>query len=211
MLMNEEPQNTTPVTPQALAPQHAAPITELPTQPQQPFNAAPSFSQPMQPNSFGSGNSFGFGFGRSRQMSGRGSGIFLLIFGIVFAGAGYFILQSSSIPSSYKRESGQIVQVAPVYSNSSNSNSYSNGYQQNVSYAPVISYKVDGASYTFQASGSSSSRPVIGSSVIVAYNPQNPGQKPKDASDHSAKILAPIFMAVGGIVAIFGLYKLIKG
>lgn len=106
----------------------------------------------------------GSGFKVKRQKFGVGILIFLVIFGAVFTGAGYFALNSSSVDAGWQRVSGEIVSL---------SNGTSDG---STTYSPVVKYSVDGEAYRVTSSFSSSFAPTIGETREVAYNPAQPNQ-----------------------------------
>lgn len=109
-------------------------------------------------------NMLGNGFRVKRQKFGVGSLIFLLLFGGVFAGAGFFAINSSRIDSNWQRTSGEVIDSSSRVSDGS------------TTYTPVVKYSVNGQEYQTTSSFSSSFAPAIGEKREVAYNPVQPSQ-----------------------------------
>lgn len=109
-------------------------------------------------------NMFGNGFKAKRQKFGVGSLIFLLLFGAVFAGAGFFAINSSKVDPSWTRISGEVVDSSSRISDGS------------TTYTAVVEYSVSGQEYRTTSSFSSSFAPTIGEKREIAYNPTQPNQ-----------------------------------
>lgn len=99
-----------------------------------------------------------------RKKFGIGSLIFMLLFGAVFTGAGFFALNSSRIDPDWTTVSGEVV------------DSSSRTRDGSTVYSPIVAYEVDGQTHRVTSNISSAGSPKIGASREVAYNPANPGQ-----------------------------------
>lgn len=119
-----------------------------------------------------------------RQKFGVGSLIILLVFGVVFTGAGLLIIKSSRIDPSWTKVTGRIVSSSTHINNGS------------TTYAPVVQYQVGEQLYTVTGSISSSAYPAIGSQRQIAYNPAQP-QNAKVVEGASSKVFLYIFPAIG--------------
>lgn len=109
-------------------------------------------------------NMLGNGFKAKRQKFGVGSLIFLLLFGAVFAGAGFFAINSSKVDPNWTRISGEVVDSSSRISDGS------------TTYTAVVKYSVNGQEYQTTSSFSSSFAPTIGEKREIAYNPSQPNQ-----------------------------------
>ncbi len=109
-------------------------------------------------------NMFGSGFKAKRQKFGVGSLIFLLLFGAVFAGAGFFAMNSSKVDPSWTRMSGEVVDSTSWVSDGS------------TTHTAVVKYYVNGQEYRTKSNVSSSFAPTIGEKREIAYNPTQPNQ-----------------------------------
>lgn len=129
-------------------------------------------------------------FAAKRKKFGVMSLLITLIVGIVFIGVGFMMHKSTTIPASWQRVDGIVVDVATESSTNSGQ-----------TYAPVINYTVNGVTYKITSSISSSSYPTTGTYKQVAYDPSNP----KDAKvvvSGSTSLLFYIFPLVGVIAVI---------
>lgn len=120
-----------------------------------------------------------------------------MVFGSAFIGAGAFTYLSSRIDSSWERTQGTVVSVSR------------NVGSDSVTYTPVVEYGVNGKDYTVQSNFSSSSRPAIGSSSEVAYNPNNPADAKLDQSG-TGYVFFTLFPLIGLIVVVLGVFSFIK-
>ena len=99
-----------------------------------------------------------------RKKFGISSLLFLLVFGAIFTGTGFFVLNSNKIDPNWTKVTGEVVESSSHTSNSS------------TTYSPVVKYEVNGQTYRVASSISSSSYPNIGAKREVAYNPARPDQ-----------------------------------
>lgn len=124
-----------------------------------------------------------------RQKFGIGALIFLMVIGLVFAGAGYAMYSQTKIDPHWTRVSGTVSSVKSGISNSSNGGS-------STVYTPVVSYQVNGQTYQVASSVSSSHYPTVGSTKQVAYNPSYPNQA-KVVGGAGSTALVLVFVVVG--------------
>lgn len=111
--------------------------------------------------------------------------------------------QSGVIPHNYVHTTGTVIREQQ----SAQSNNKTGGY----TYVPVIQFTVNGKAYTVTGTTAEAQPSAqVGQTQQVAYNPANPGQDPKDASDTSGAIWGPILMVIGVGCVIFGLFKLLR-
>ena len=136
-----------------------------------------------------------------KTMNSMVAALLILVIGLFAMIGGYFIAKNSTIPKSYLTTSGQIKSSGP-------------GIQGD--YNAAIAYTVNGTQYSFvsqvpKESAIHDSVYFIGNnSVKVAYNPQNPGKDPKNASDKTAPVAGKAFEILGGIFAVLGLISLVQ-
>ena len=117
-------------------------------------------------------------------------GIFLTLFGVVFALAGWAI--PSSIDSNWQKVQGTVTAVERQSS------------QKGSTWSPIVSYEVQGNTYTRISSFSSSPAPAIGSTKTVFYNPQ----QPDESIVPGPRWFPWIFRLTGLAVAFLGLWHL---
>lgn len=115
----------------------------------------------------------------------------MLIVGGAFTSIGLLIYSSSQIDESWSRVSGSIVDVSSRISDGS------------TTYSPVVQYDVDGKSYTVGSNMSSSSRPNIGDTREVAYDPNRPAAG-KLVPGGGERLLLLLFPLIGIILLVLG-------
>lgn len=126
------------------------------------------------------------------------------IIGIVFIGAGYFAITTSSIDESWIRINGTVSDIETSERLRSDS---TNRYDE--VHAPIVSYTVDEQQYSVTSSTASSSLPVIGEAKEIAYNPADPADsKVVQSSTQQALLwLFPVLGLVSIIAATFMLKR----
>jgi hypothetical protein len=134
----------------------------------------------------------GIGLKARRKKFGFGYLLLFLFVGIVFISVSLLLSKSQQINPSWVRISGSISDYTP---------SLANGH---TSYDPIVTYAVKGKKYIVSSSTSSSSIPLKGTPVSVAYNPSNPNQA-KVVSSAVQKSLPFIFGVIGLIMTVLGI------
>jgi len=133
----------------------------------------------------------GMGMKTRRRKFGVGYLLLFLFISVVFISVGFFVHKSQQINPSWPRTNGSITSYRSTMNNGQ------------ISYTPVVGYTVKGQSYTVSSSTSSSSMPVVGATVPVAYNPSNPSQA-KVISGAAAKVVPFISIGIGILMLILG-------
>lgn len=123
--------------------------------------------------------------GNRRSRFGIGSLLMMLVFGGAFGGAGLFLFNSMSINSSWPRIEGKVVALGQ-----------SQDTHGNLTYAPTVQYTVSGVSHEVQAGVGTGSHPVLGSSMQVAYDPNDPMQA-KVVQGGFVGVMPWLFMLIG--------------
>lgn len=90
--------------------------------------------------------------------------IIVMLFGAILTLSGLVMMKDSLPKPSWIKINGQVVSITPLTNNGT------------TTYSPVVNYEVNSQLYTVNGAGSSSSRPDIGSSIAVAYDPAHPEQ-----------------------------------
>lgn len=112
------------------------------------------------------------------------STILMVLFGLAFLAPVAFVGSTMRIDPGWVKTQGTITEVAVVSSSDGST------------YAPVVTYVVDGVSYSVQQSFSSSSRPNLGGTMTVAYNPSSPSEA-KVQGGTSLLLFLGLFAVVG--------------
>jgi len=120
--------------------------------------------------------------------------VFIILFGLVFFGIGaglsykYFNLQLNG-----KQTQGQVVGLSESCDD------------DGCTYAPVVSFETRDGSTIYYRSNYFSGPPAyeVGERVTVIFDPENPE---KAAIKGEGSVFRIIFMTVGGVIVIFGLY-----
>ena len=120
--------------------------------------------------------------------------VFIILFGLVFFGVGaglsykYFTLQRNG-----EQTQGQVVGLSEQCDD------------DGCAYAPVVSFKTRDGTETYYRSNYFSSPPAydVGERVTVIFDPENPEKAAVKGEGSTFRI---IFMTVGGVITIFGLY-----
>ena len=125
--------------------------------------------------------------------------IFVILFGIIFAGIGIFLLiNGNELKKRCTAETvGTVVEIVREESTDSDGD-------MEYTYYPIIEYKAgDSVINRKSSAGSSSSKYNVNDKVDILYNP-NKAEEFIIKGDNSSNILGIIFIVVGIIVAIFG-------
>ena len=111
--------------------------------------------------------------------------IVVMAIGAIFAlTASTMIIRSNYTKPNWVKINGQVVSITPMLNNGT------------TTYSPVVNYEVNSQLYTVNDSVSSSSRPDIGSSITVAYNPAHPEQA-QVVQNSSSRVMAYSFLSIG--------------
>jgi hypothetical protein len=136
-------------------------------------------------------------------MGSRVAALVISIAGLAALGGGYVVYQNSLVPKSYVTTQGVITHNAPGLDN----RTYDIGIKFTAN---------DGKDYKFTTSVASesaqhSAQYFIGNNTIkVAYDPQNPGHKPKNATDKTTPAYAFLIMGIGSLFTLIGLISTIQ-
>lgn len=96
---------------------------------------------------------------------GLGSFIGLVLLGVIFITAGYFVFRNATVKSGWIKTSGSVVSVVQ-----------SRGSNGSTMYSATVQYEIDGAQYRVTDRASSSIHPTIGDIYQVTYNPASPNE-----------------------------------
>lgn len=142
-------------------------------------------------------NMFGGGFKAKRQKFGVGSLILLLLIGAVFAGVGFFAINSSKVDPNWTRTSGEVVDALSRIRDGS------------TTYTAIVKYSANGQEYQTTSGFSSSFSPTIGEKREIAYNPSQPNQA-KVVEGLGATWWLWLFPAIGIAILIIAPVSFIK-
>ncbi len=137
------------------------------------------------------------GLRAKRQKFGFGSMLFLMLFGVVFAGAGGFLYKSMQIDPAWTRAQGKVVDVSSSISDGS------------TLHTPVIEYATNGRNYRVTGNSSSSAYPTIGGAREVAYNPARPDQA-KAVEGPGSKLFVLLFVVLGSGIFLLAPYLFVR-
>jgi hypothetical protein len=125
----------------------------------------------------------------SRTIKGRAGAVMVLLLSLAFIGGGYLMLKSSKIPDNYKTTAGKVSNATAIFQESGGS------------YYPTYEFVANNTVYSFKGSVGQKTRPVVGNTIKVAYDPANPNNKPRNASEKGTKIVSYILLVVGPLLA----------
>lgn len=109
-------------------------------------------------------NNFGrFTTSNRRKRFGFGSLLITLFVGIIFTVAGFTLFRSNQVDDDWVTIEGEIVDIET-----------STSQEGSTMHRPIVGYGVDGEEYTVASGSSTASRPSLGESKEVSYNPSNP-------------------------------------
>jgi hypothetical protein len=132
-----------------------------------------------------------------RQKFGIGALLFMVIFGAIFAGAGFFMYKSMQIDESWTRTQGKITGASSRISDGS------------TTYTPIVEYTVDGVNYQTTGALSSSAYPNVGSASEVAYNPATPNES-KVVGGASSILFLGVFVVIGAVLVLLAPFLFIR-
>ena len=135
------------------------------------------------------------------KVSTRSVGLITVAFGLLALLIGYIVYSQSRLPSNYLRTPGTVNSETTSYNNGGVAPNTTGGSA--VTYQASISFKV--GSYTYNFIDTNAPKYSTGQTVQVAYNPANPEQNPKNASDNTGSVMGPLVMVVGAVLFVIGL------
>lgn len=127
--------------------------------------------------------------------------LLLIFFGLVFTLSGLYFFGQTRIDSSWKWVEGKVVEVKTTQKRDDDTN------KVDTSYTPTIMYTIDGKSYKVQGKFSSRTKPEIGSSWQVAYNPDKPDQA-KFWVSSASKVTSLLSLFIGIAILILTLFMI---
>ena len=127
--------------------------------------------------------------------------IVVFLIGLIFTGVGYFATKSVEIDSSWKKINGTIVDV--VVNQDTDVDPNDNTVNNSPTYSPVVNYQVNEQTYRITSSVGTSSKPTIGSTIKVAYNPNKPSEA-KVVESKATKMMFYLFYVIGLGLIVYG-------
>ncbi len=139
--------------------------------------------------------------GSSGRVSSLGSAVFLVIFGLIFAGIPLFIIHSTSIPSSLSsKATGTVTSIGHGVSSNSGTTC-----------SPVAQFAVNGRTYEAVAPGGVASSSYCGwypgKNVTVRFDPANPSHADIASSAAGSNPFMWLFVLVGVAVVAGGIWN----
>lgn len=150
---------------------------------------------------------------RRNQLGPRGTGVFLLIFGIIWAFSGFMMTKQYNKNEERKKLCTQSASAVVTQVDKKTESYRSNGKRKHRTvYYASFQYEVNGQTYSGREKCSSSVSQ--GQTIGLSYNPDNPSQYILNSTVNSQgtlKTTAVVFKILGIVLAVIGLFMFVTG
>lgn len=150
---------------------------------------------------------------RRANMSPRGAGLFMLIFGIIWFFCGILTAKQYNANEAKKKICTQSTSAIVTQIDSKRETYRSNGKTKHRTvYYASFEYEVNGQKYSGREHTQSSTSK--GDTISIFYNPDDPAEYISSATMNgqgALKTISIVIKAIGGVIAVVGLFKLVTG